>query len=329
MTAAAEQPVKDLLDLYASMLLIRRFEERAVELFAKGLITGSTHPCISQEAIAVGACAAIEPGDLVLATYRGHGVALAKGSDPGVLMSELLTRTTGCAKGRGGSMHLCDVRKGFIGTNAIVAAHIPIAGGVALSAKLRRTGQVVLCFFGDGASCEGEFYETLNLAALWKVPLVLICENNGYAISVPTRLSQSTPDIADRARGFGIPCCIVDGNDVLAVRSAVAAAAEQARSGGGPYLIECKTVRWERHSGFSSGKYENPEEAQRWKQVDPIPRFGAQLGECGISPEQLEEADRHATAAVDAATAFAEGSPYPADDSLYEGMFAQPENTTI
>src|SRR5688572_12269328 len=204
MIATVDRTLDQSLALYNRMVMIRIFEERAVELFAQGLITGSTHLCIAQEATSLGVCAALRPDDLVLATYRGHGVALAKGSDPKHIMAELLTRTTGCCKGRGGSMHLCDVSTGFLGTNAIVAAHIPIAGGVALSLKLRKSLQVAVCFFGDGASCEGEFYETLNMAALWKVPLVLICENNGYAISVPTKLSQSTPDIADRARGFGI-----------------------------------------------------------------------------------------------------------------------------
>jgi acetoin:2,6-dichlorophenolindophenol oxidoreductase subunit alpha len=315
--------VREWLDIYRRMALIRHFENRAVELFGKGLITGSTHPCIAQEAISVGACAAIRPDDLVLATYRGHGVALAKGSDPGSVLAELLTRTTGCCKGRGGSMHLCDVAKGFIGTNAIVAGHIPMAGGCALSAKLRNTGQVVLCFFGDGASCEGEFFETLNMAALWKVPLVLICENNGYAISVPTRLSQATPDIADRARGFGVPCAIVDGNDPLAVQAAVSEAAGLARSGGGPSLLECKTVRWERHSGFSSGKYDDPEEAQRWKKVDPIPRFRAWLLTQGISAEALDAEDDGARQEIERAVEFALQSPAPTADSVYDGIFAE------
>jgi TPP-dependent pyruvate/acetoin dehydrogenase alpha subunit len=305
------------------MALIRQFEDRAVELFGKGLITGSTHPCIAQEAISVGACAAIRPDDLALATYRGHGVALAKGSDPGCILAELLTRTTGCCKGRGGSMHLCDVARGFIGTNAIVAAHIPIAGGVALSVKLRKTGQVVLCFFGDGASCEGEFFETLNMASLWKIPLVLICENNGYAISVPTRLSQCTPDIADRARGFGIPGAVVDGNDPVAVREAVAEAAARARGGDGPTLLECKTVRWERHSGFSSGRYDDPEEAQRWKKVDPIPRFRAFLLERGVTEEALAAEEEAARQAIEAAVEFAIHSPSPPAESVYEGIFAE------
>jgi pyruvate dehydrogenase E1 component alpha subunit len=304
------------------MMTIRLFEESAIELFAKGLITGSTHPCIGQEAIAVGACAMLEPDDLVLATYRGHGAAIAKGSDPKFLMAELLTRTTGCCKGRGGSMHLCDKEKGFIGTNAIVGAHIPIAGGAALAAKMRRANQVVLCFFGDGASCEGEFFETLNMASLWKVPLIFICENNGYAISVSTKLSQSTPDIADRARGFGIPAVIVDGNDVIAVQEATAQGVARARLGEGPTLIECKTVRWERHSAFSSGRYENPEEAQKWKTVDPIPRLRLKLLSEGASSEQVRHEETDARNVVRDAVEFATQSPLPTLESIYEGIFA-------
>jgi pyruvate dehydrogenase E1 component alpha subunit len=323
MIATTEQSLQELQSLYNRMVMIRAFEERAVELFAQGLITGSTHLCIAQEATSVGACAALKPDDLVLATYRGHGIALAKGSDPKHIMAELLTRTTGCCQGRGGSMHICDISKGFLGTNAIVAAHIPIAGGVALSVKLRKTGQVVLCFFGDGASCEGEFFETLNMASLWKIPLVLICENNGYAISVPTKLSQCTPDIADRARGFGMPAVTVDGNDLVAVRDATAEAVRRARDGGGPTLIEAKTTRWERHSGFSAGKYANPEEAQRWKTVDPIPRLRRQLLEMGAAPQDLDGEERAARLIVDEAVEFAKNSPLPGLASLYEGTFAE------
>lgn len=307
---------------FEQMIVIRRFEEGAIELFGKGLISGSTHPCIGQEAVAVGACAPLEPQDLVFATYRGHGVCIAKGANLGTLMAEVLGRSTGCCKGKGGSMHLCDVSHGIVGTNAIVAAHIPIAGGAALAAQLRKTGQVVLCFFGDGAACEGEFFETLNLAALWKVPLVFICENNGYAISVETSKSQATPDIADRAKGFGIPGTIVDGNDVLAVRAAVQDAAKRAREGMGPSLIECKTVRWERHSAFSAGRYENPEVAQRWRKVDPIPRFRRHLSEAGISEDLLVACEEKAAVAVGNAVKFALESPRPDDNSVFEDIFA-------
>ena len=220
-------------------------------------------------------------------------------------------------------MHICDVKNGFLGTNAIVAAHIPIAGGVALSAKLRKTGQVVVCFFGDGASCEGEFYETLNMAALWKVPLVLICENNGFAISVPTKLSQSTPDVADRARGFGIPGITVDGNDLFAVRDATAAAVRRAREGDGPTLIEAKTIRWERHSAFAAGKYASPEEAQRWKTVDPLPRFRNELLSMGATEEILEAQETAARQVIEEAVEFAKNSPMPGLDTLYEGTYAR------
>ena len=309
------------LEMHRQMLVIRKFEEAAIDLFAQGLITGSTHPCIGQEAIAVGACAALERSDLVLATYRGHGAAIAKGCDPKRLMAELLTRATGYCRGRGGSMHVADVEVGLLGTNAIVAAQIPIAGGVALASKLRRDGKVTACFFGDGAACEGEFFETLNMSALWKLPLVLICENNGWAISVPVSASQSTPDIADRAKGFGIANAIVDGNDPLAVEAAVAQAAVRARSGQGPSLVECKTVRWERHSAFSSGKYADPAEAQRWKTVDPIPRFAARLLEAGTEASAIEEVVASAAATVQGAIEFALASPFAGPPE--EGVFAE------
>lgn len=315
------QTVQDQLKWFEQMVVIRRFEESAIELFGKGLISGSTHPCIGQEAIAVGVCAALEPNDLVLATYRGHGVCIAKGSDIGPLMAELLGRSTGCCKGKGGSMHLCDVSHGILGTNAIVAAHIPIAGGVALASKLRKTGQVTACFFGDGAACEGEFFETLNMAALWKVPLILICENNGYAISVETAKSQATLDIADRAKGFGIPGEIVDGNNVIDVRRVALAAAARAREGLGPSLIECKTVRWERHSAFSAGRYVNPEAAQKWRSVDPIPRLRRSLLEAGATDEMLRACEEKARAAVATAVNFAMESPRPEYQTVFEDVF--------
>ena len=325
--AGTVSEVASSLSLYRQMVLIRLFEERAIELFAKGHITGSTHPCIGQEAIPVGCCAALRPDDLVLATYRGHGAAIAKGADPNRVMAELLTRQDGYCKGRGGSMHICDVEHGLLGTNAIVAGHIPIAGGVALACKLRRTGQVTACFFGDGAGCEGEFFETLNMAALWKIPLLFVCENNGYAISVTVSQSQSTPDLADRARGVGIQPAIVDGNDVMAVREAAQRAVSEIRAGRGPAFIECKTVRWERHSAFSSGKYANPEEAQKWRRVDPIPRFAQELRSAGASETELAEERQRAAAAVDQAVEFALKSPLPHAESVWEGIYAEPQRS--
>ena len=329
--AAADAPIgprpnthddQSLLDLYRGMATIRAFEEVVLEAFHARLVPGTTHVCIAQEAIKVGAMQAIDPEDLVLATYRGHGEALAKGVDPVGLMAEIFCRETGICHGKGGSMHLAEPDVGLVLTNAIVAAHIPTAGGVALSAKLRNTGQVVLCFFGDGAACEGEFFETLNMAMLWQVPLVFICENNGMAISVPISRSQATPDIADRARGVGMPATIVDGNDVLAVQSAVAAAAERARSGCGPSFIECKTVRWEHHSGFSA-RGDDEEARKAWQRVDPLVRFRRQIVAWDVASEgALDDVDREARVAAEQAREVAEVAPAPGPESVHEHIFA-------
>ncbi len=312
-----------LLDLYREMARVRAFEEQVIDAFAKGLVPGSTHPCIGAEGIKAGALSTLEPDDLVFATYRGHGEALIKGVDPPAVMAELMGRATGVCKGKGGSMHLSDPSVGLVSTNAIVAGHIPMAGGAALACRFRRTGQVVLCFFGDGASCEGEFFESLNMAMLWKVPLVFVCENNGIAISVPTSKSQATPDIADRARGFGMPAVIVDGNDVLAVRSAVADGVARARSGGGPSFVECKTVRWERHSAFSAGGSDPGEQRRAWQRVDPIPRFGNALRAWGVATDdEIARLDEEARQEALAAREEAESAPIPSPESVHEDIYA-------
>ena len=312
-----------LLALYSEMTRVRAFEDEVIDAFGKGLIPGSTHPCIGAEGIKAGALSALLPDDLVFATYRGHGEALVKGVDPLAMMAELMGRATGVCKGKGGSMHLSEPSVGLISTNAIVAGHIPMAGGAALSCQFRKTEQVVLCFFGDGASCEGEFFEAMNMAMLWKVPLVFICENNGIAISVPTSKSQATPDIADRARGFGMPAAIVDGNDVLAVRDAVAEGVERARAGGGPTFVECKTVRWERHSAFSAGGSDAAEQRRAWQRVDPIPRFRNALVAWGVATnEDLDDTDATARAEMRAVREAAELAPLPAPESIYEDIFA-------
>jgi TPP-dependent pyruvate/acetoin dehydrogenase alpha subunit len=312
----------ELLALYDTMVRIRAFEEVVLEAFHDRLVPGTTHVCIAQEAIKAGAMYAIEPDDLVLATYRGHGEAIAKGVDPGAVMAEIFCRETGVCRGKGGSMHLAAPEHGLIMTNAIVAAHIPMAGGVALSAKLRGTSQVVLCFFGDGAACEGDFFETLNMAMLWRVPLVFACENNGKAISVPLERSHATPDVADRARGVGMPARIIDGNDVLAVRSAFAQAAAHARGGRGPFFIECKTVRWEHHSGFSA-RGEDPIARAAWQRVDPIARFRRQLLAWGVASEpELDAAHINARASATDARLAAEAAPMPGPGSIHENIFA-------
>ncbi len=307
---------------YEQMWLIRYFEENAISSFRQGLFGGSTHPCICQEAICVGAASAMKPTDQVFATYRGHGHAIARGLDLKGLMAELLCKQTGCCGGRGGSMHLCDVRKEFWGNNAIVAAHIPIAAGFALSNKLRNNGRVVVVFFGDGASCEGAFFETLNMATLWKVPLVMVCENNGFAISVPTRIAIPVENISQRAQGFGLPGETVDGNDPRLVYDAMNRAIARARSGGGPTLVECKTVRWERHSAISAGKYENDEAMLAWKRADPIPRLAKILHEVGVSDDQLSERQQRAKTLNDEALQFAIDSPIPSPESAADFVFA-------
>ena len=322
--AAGPQFSKEqLLGFYRQMVTIRYFEEDVVKLFGKGLISGSTHPCIAQEAISVGAIAALEKDDQVLATYRGHGQCLAKGGDPKKALAELLNRDTGYCKGKGGSMHLCDPEIGFMGANAIVAAHIPIAAGVALSNMLRKNQVVTLCFFGDGASCEGVFYETANIAALWKLPVVLICENNEYAISVHVDKSISVKNISTRASAFGFPGVSIDGNDLLGVLRATKEAVDRARRGEGPTLIECKTIRWERHSAISSGKYKSKEDAKRWQKYDPIPRFRSYLVESDFANEdELKQVDEESRKLIDEAVEFAQQSPHTAESRLMEDIFA-------
>jgi TPP-dependent pyruvate/acetoin dehydrogenase alpha subunit len=311
------------LALLRTMWQIRFFEEQAMRLYGEGYFRGSTHPYIAQEATAVGVCAALDPRDKVLATYRGHGAAIATGAEPGPLMAELLGRATGVCRGKGGSMHLADVSRGFVGCNAIVAAHIPIAGGIALAEQLDRSGAVVVCFFGDGASCEGLFYETCNMAALWKLPLVLVVENNEFAISTHVSESISVPHISMRASGFGFPGVTIDGNDLYAVYATASEALARARRGEGPTLIEAKTVRWSRHSAVSAGGYGSTKESERWRTVDPIARFRDALIRAHILTEtEAAQIEEQARREIDAAVAFAIDSPVPAPESIYEDIFA-------
>jgi pyruvate dehydrogenase E1 component alpha subunit len=318
MTLSAEQQV----DAYRRMWLIRQFEEAAIRLYGEGRYRGSTHPYIAQEATALGVCAALEPKDLVLATYRGHGAAIAKGADPRALMAELLGKSTGACKGKGGSMHMSQVDVGFLGSNAIVSGHIPIAGGVALAQQLDDTGAVTVCFFGDGASCEGVFYETMNMATLWKLPLLLVVENNEYAISTHVSESVSVPDIAMRAQGFGLPGVTVDGRDFYAVYAATREAAARARRGDGPTLLEAKTVRWSRHSAVAAGGA-GAAKADRWKLTDPIPRLRQELIERGVLDEgRAASIEQEAKQVIDDAVAFAIDSPYPALEELRTDIYA-------
>ncbi|MCL5996753.1 MAG: thiamine pyrophosphate-dependent dehydrogenase E1 component subunit alpha [Chloroflexi bacterium] len=318
MTLSAEQQI----EAFRRMWLIRYFEEAAIRLYGEGRYRGSTHPYIAQEATALGVCAALQSTDVVLATYRGHGAAIAKGADPKAMMAELLGKATGMCKGKGGSMHMSQTEVGFLGCNAIVAGHIAIAGGVALAQQLDGTGAVTACFFGDGASCEGVFYETLNMATLWKLPLLLVVENNEYAISTHVSDAISVPDISMRAQGFGLPGVTVDGRDFDAVYAAATQAVARARRGDGPTLLEAKTVRWSRHSAVAAGGA-GGEKADRWKLTDPIPRFRQELIQRGILAEaRAAEIERDARQVIDDAAAYAIDSPYPALEELHTDIFA-------
>jgi acetoin:2,6-dichlorophenolindophenol oxidoreductase subunit alpha len=310
-------------ELLKQMWLIRFFEEAAIRLYGEGHYRGSTHPYIGQEATAVGAWAALESGDRVLATYRGHGACLASGSDPARMMAEILGRESGLCHGRGGSMHLADGSTGFLGSNAVVAAHIPIAGGVALSQLMDGAGRVTVCFFGDGATCEGIFYETLNMAALWKLPLIFLVENNEFAIATPVAEAVSVQDISQRAQGFGLPGVTIDGKDVFAVHETVREAVARARHGAGPTLIEAKTVRWSRHSAVSAGGSASGKDAERWRTVDPILRFTQTLTERGIiTAADAERIEADARAEIDRAVAAALDSPMPDSAAIFDYVFA-------
>lgn len=305
------------------MKVIRAFEERVDRLFVEARIHGTTHLCIGQEAIPVGACAAIRPTDLASGSHRGHGLALAKGLAPDRLMAELLGRRDGYCQGKGGTQHVASLEHGFLGTNGITGGGIPIATGAALAAKLRRTGQVVLSFFGDGATNQGTFHESLNMASIWRLPVVYVCENNLYAMSTSIRDAMAVERIAERAAAYRMPAETLDGNDVLDVREAVARAAERARSGGGPTLLECNTYRHHGHSKSDQREYRTRDEEQCWLALDPILRSERRLLAAGdLTEDGLARLNAEVAAETEASVAFAEASP-PLDPSLAaQGVYA-------
>jgi 2-oxoisovalerate dehydrogenase E1 component len=314
---------RELLDLYEAMQRIRRFEERVSEQFAAGKIPGFVHLCIGQEGVAVGACASLDPDDYITSTHRGHGHLIAKGGDLGRMMAELYGKETGYCRGRGGSMHIVDVGLGILGANGIVGAGTQIAAGAGLSSKVRNSGQVVVCFFGDDASTEGMFHESMNLAALWDLPVIFMCENNLYGQFTPYEKHTRVPDVAEKASAYGVPGVIVDGNDVLAVRDATDEAVERARSGGGPTLIECKTYRWHGHMEGDVYGYRTAAEIEEWKKKCPIGNLRSRLESDGVaSQEEFDGIDERVEAAVGAAIEFAEGSPDPDPSTAAENVYA-------
>lgn len=314
---------EELLDAYAEMVLIRRTEKAAHDLFMSGLVKGTTHLAAGHEAVAVGASAALRPDDYVFATYRGHHHALARGATPEECLAELMSRATGLCQAKGGSMHLTKASHGMLGSYAIVGAHLPMAAGAAWSAKLRGSGQVAVAFFGDGATNIGAFHEALNLAAVWSLPVLFVCENNLYMEYTPIEAVTAVPNpAADRAGGYNMPAEIIDGNDVVIVQEAVARAAERARKGEGPTLIEAQTYRHFGHSRADPAKYRPADEVERWMKHDPLDVARARLEALGVPPETIAERDRRAAATVDAAIAAAKGAPEPEPALAFTDVWA-------
>ncbi|WP_244269762.1 pyruvate dehydrogenase (acetyl-transferring) E1 component subunit alpha [Caldanaerovirga acetigignens] len=308
--------------MYTKMNKIRKFEERVSELFAQGKILGFVHLYIGEEATAVGVCENLTDKDYITSTHRGHGHLIAKGGDLKFMMAELYGKVTGYCKGKGGSMHIADVQKGILGANGIVGGGLPIACGAGLSAKLRGTDQVTVCFFGDGASNQGTFHEALNIASIWKLPVVFVCENNLYGISMRQDKHQAIADIADRAMAYGFPGVTVDGNDVLAVYEAAREAVKRAREGAGPTLIECKTYRWRGHFEGDPTVYRPKEEVEEWMERDPIPRLVRYILDNNIATEEeLKDIEENIIRELEEAVKFAEESPYPEETSAVEDVY--------
>ena len=310
-------------ELLRQMYTIRAFEEKAEQLYMMGKIHGTMHLSIGEEASAAGSIAALRPDDMILSTHRGHGHCIAKGANLNLMMAEFIGKETGYCRGRGGSMHIADVDGGNLGANGVVGGGLPISVGVGLSLKMQKRDQVVLCFFGDGAANNGAFHETLNMAAIWKLPVVYVCENNQYAMSFSVKRAFAIENIADRAAAYGMPGVTVDGNDLMAVYEAVSQAAQRARAGEGPTLVENVTYRWRGHAKSDPGRYRTKEEVEAWKEKGPIKRFRRQLIETQVlTAEEADQFEREAYAMIDAALAFAEASPEPALETIEEGVYA-------
>jgi len=305
--------------IYWTMLKIRKFEERAVELFMAQELPGFLHSYLGQEAVAAGVCSCLREDDYITSTHRGHGHVIAKGLRLDRMMAELFGKTAGYCKGKGGSMHIADFSIGVLGANGIVGGGIPIATGAALSAKMRKSQQVVVCFFGDGASNQGSFHEAANMAAVWNLPIVYLCENNLYAVSTAQERHQKIRDISVRSTGYGFGGITVDGNDPIAVHRAVAPAVDRARRGEGPTLVECKTYKWLGHYVGDPGAYRPKEEVTAWKAKDPLPRYERYLAEEGVmSKLEMESVQQCVWEEVEAAVDFARRSPSPTPEDALE-----------
>jgi len=315
---------KELLKMYETMQTIRRFEFQTSKSFAEGLVQGFVHLYIGQEAIATGVCANMNRDDYITSTHRGHGHIIAKGADLKLMMAELCGRETGYCKGKGGSMHIADTDLGILGANGIVGGGLNLACGAAFSAKAQKTDQVCVSFFGDGATETGAFHEAMNIASVWKLPVIFVNENNLYAISCNVNKGMAVDNIADRALAYNMPSIIVDGNDVLAVYEAAKTAIERARNGGGPTFIECKTYRWRGHFEGENDNYRPKEEIKEWKskEKDPIARFEKYLTENKIaSDEELKQIQDSIKVKIQEALDFAINSPFPEKSSALTDVY--------
>ena len=316
-----------MLGMYQTMLRIRRFEEKVMDMYARQLIPGITHLYIGEEAVATGVCTNLKTDDYITSTHRGHGHCIAKGGELKLMMAELFGKTTGYCRGKGGSMHIANIDLGILGANGIVAAGMPIAGGAALAIKMRKGSQVVVSFFGDGACNQGAFHESLNLAAVWKLPVVFVCENNLYGISVAAKRVGSIQDYYLRKASYGIEGCKVDGNDLLAVYEAAGEAVSRAREGKGPTLIECKTYRWRGHYEGEADRtflYRPKEEIEEWMKKCPIDRFKKFLLEKKVSKEtNLKKIDEQIQGEIEEAIEYAKNSPDPNPEDALRDVYCE------
>ena len=317
-----EIPKKKLTEMFYRMVMTRCFEETAARLFTLGKVHGTAHFCIGEEATGIGVCEALEPQDLIYATHRGHGQSIGKGMDVNRMMAEFLGKETGVCRGKGGCMHIADVSAGNLGANGIVGGGIPIAVGAALSVAMRKEDSVVICFFGDGAANQGTFHESLNLASIWKLPIVFACVNNRYGMSMPVEKHMNIADIAIRASSYGIPGKSVDGNDIFEVYRATKDARRVAREQG-PILLVLDTYRIMGHSKSDAGAYRTKEEVEAWKRKDPIRRMKERLVEQKLFTEKaLAELEEQAERAIGDALAFAEASPEPRVENIEQDVYA-------
>jgi pyruvate dehydrogenase E1 component alpha subunit len=314
---------KEMLHMYRTMCRIRAFETRVQELFAANRIPGFVHLSLGEEAVPTGISSVLRADDYITSTHRGHGHVLAKGADPKFMMAELFGKATGYCKGKGGSMHIADFSLGVLGANGVVAGGFPISVGAGLSCRLRGTNQVVVCYFGDGASNRGPVHEALNMAAIWKLPIVFACENNRYASTTPLSYSTSVESIADRASGYDMPGVSVDGNRILEVREAAQEAVKRARQGKGPTLLEARTYRYRGHFEGDPQRYRSKEEVEEAAKTDPIAQFAVLLRKRKILSEKLEESLQEEIAGeMDDAVRFAEESPLPSPEDALQDLYA-------